>query len=244
LLAYPGPDTTLSDAEFRDALWMRLGLPAAHGHSECSPSAFQDIQGLHRLGCKSAAEARLRRHDALAAVIAKAALAADPRTFQVVREARLADDPSQARPGDVALDLGSGRTYVDVTVVNAFSDAHLTASRSADSPALAAERAYDRKVAKYTQQFAPPAGVSDGLRRQFVPLAVTALGVWDERSLRWLRLFSAVCAAATSLDVGSYFASLMLKLSVALWRGNSRMLRSGCPYPSSVTVHWVLDIAH
>jgi hypothetical protein len=227
------PDTILDDAEFRDAVWMRLGLPAAVGHTECDPSSHEDPTGTHRLGCKQAAAARLRRHDALVSTLAKAALAADPRAFQVVREAQAPDDASQARPGDVALNMGDGRTYVDVTVVNAFSAAHLTASRSAGSPALAAERAYDRKVSKYTSLFTADAtAFSD----KFVPLAVTALGVWDERSLRWLRRFSDVCAAATSEDSGSAWARLMTRLSIALWRDNSRMMRACRPYtPYSTT---------
>ncbi len=41
------------------------------------------------------------------------------------------------------------------------------------------------------------------------PLAVTAMGVWDDRSLRWLRTFSEVCAAAMVADPGSAFASLI-----------------------------------
>ena len=130
---------------------------------------------------------------------------------------------TRVRPGDVALNLGDGRTYVDVTVANPFSVAHLTATRSAGSPAVAAEIAYDRKVAKYQTHF----NIANGPQTSnFVPLAVTAMGVWDERSLRWLRKFSDVCAAATAADPGSLFASLMTKLSVALWRGNSRMLRA------------------
>jgi hypothetical protein len=119
--------------------------------------------------------------------------------------------------------MGDGRTYADVTVVNAFLAAHLTASRSAGSPALAAERAYDRKVSKYTALFAADA---TPFSEKFIPLAVTALGVWDERSLRWLRRFSDVCAAATSEDTGSAWARLMTKLSIALWRDNSRMMRA------------------
>jgi hypothetical protein len=225
LQAAPGPGTTLEDAEFRDALWLRLGLPAAFGHVDCDPPARDDYRGLHRLGCKMAADARLRRHDALVTVISKTALSADPRAFQVAREARVLDAASsQSRPGDVALDLGNGRTYVDVTVVNAYSAAHLTASRSAGSPARAAELAFNRKIAKYEDQFDEV-----GPSRQFVPLAVTALGVWDERSVQWLRRFSAVCAAASSMDVGVAFASLMTKLSIALWRGNSRMMRACRP---------------
>jgi hypothetical protein len=222
LLATPGPDTILDDDEFHDALWTRLGLPAAVGHVACTPSAAADPLGQHRLGCKAAAIARLRRHDALAAVVAKAAHSADPGALRVEREARApgAAD-SRARPGDVALDLGNGRTLVDITVVNPHKAAFPTASRTAGSPAVAAERAFDKKVDKYAKLFPTGADASE-----FVPLAVTALGVWDERSLRWLRRFSDVCAAATSVSPGTALASLMTKLSVALWRGNSRMIRA------------------
>ncbi len=62
-----------------------------------------------------------------------------------------------------------------------------------------------------------------------MPLAVTALDVWDERSLRWLRRLSDVCAAATSVSPGTALASLMTKLSVALWRANSCMIRAEVP---------------
>jgi hypothetical protein len=214
----------MSDAEFRDALWLRLGLPAPPGHADCTPKPPEDWLGLHRLGCRAAADWRLRRHDAIAEVIASSALAADPRAFRVAREAAVPEADSQARPGDVALDLGDGRALVDVTVANPCSEARLTASRRAGSPAFAAEQAYDRKVAKYHELLAavphPPA---------FTPLAVTALGVWDERSLRWLRRFSDTCAAATAAEPGHMFASLMTRLSVALWRGNSRMLRAAPP---------------
>lgn len=80
----------------------------------------EDPRGLHRLGCKAAADAGLRRHDALADVVAKAALAADHGAFKVARKVGLSDAHTRARPGDVALDLGSGRTLLDVTVVNPF----------------------------------------------------------------------------------------------------------------------------
>jgi hypothetical protein len=225
----------LDDAEFHDAVWMRLGLPAAAGHSDCTPTGPEDPLGHHRLGCKAAADARLRRHDALAATVAQAARLADPGAFQVEREAHSPDDPdSRARPGDVVLDLGDGRTFLDVTVVNPFAAARLHAARSAGSPAVAAAHAFDAKVTKYQRDFPPAPGF---LATRFVPLAVTALGVWDERSLRWLRKFSDVCAAATSTCPGVAFASLMQRLSVVLWRGNSRMMRAARSLDSSdVTV--------
>jgi hypothetical protein len=122
--------------------------------------------------------------------------------------------------------MGNGRTLVDVTVANPLSATLYPASRSAGSPAVAAERAFDRKIDKYSKLFLSGDGSSEV---EFVPLAVTALGVWDERSLRWLRRFSDVCAAATSVSPGIALASLMAKLSVALWRGNSRMIRAEVP---------------
>ncbi len=126
---------------------------------------------------------------------------------------------SQQRPGDVALDMGSGRTLVDITVANPFSATRTHSN--AGSPAVAAEIAYDRKVDKYRETLRE---CSDFYT--FQPLAVTAMGVWDERSLRWLRRFSDVCAAATSQSPGWTFSKLMIFLSVALWRGNSAMLRA------------------
>ena len=58
LLASPGPDTKFDDAEFQDALWMRLGLRAAVGHCGCCPPPVDDPGGLRRQGCKAAADAR------------------------------------------------------------------------------------------------------------------------------------------------------------------------------------------
>ena len=150
-------------------------------------------------------------------------ITADARAFRIAREVALETD-SQARPGYVALDLGDGRALVDVTVVNPFSAARLTASRRAGSPAFAAEQAYDRKVMKYHELLAAAVHLA-----AFTPLAVTAFGVWDEWSLRWLRRFSEACAAATTAVPREAFASLMARISVALWRGNSRMLRGASP---------------
>ena len=174
LLSAPGPYNTLSDEEFHDSIWFRLGLPAAAGHDECVPNPKDDPFGLHGLGCKAAAEARLRRHNALAGVIASFALKADPRAFQVEREVSgIADQTSRDKPGDVAMDLGYGRTLLDITVVNPFSAARLRASRSAGSPAIAAEEGYDKKVRKYALLLGAD---TDPTRCRFVPLSVTAAG--------------------------------------------------------------------
>ena len=149
LFATPGPGTTLSDNEYRDALWMRLGLSAAEGHDECLPNPQLDPLGTHRLGCPATAGARTKRHDDLVDVIANAALSADPNTFMVAREERLPDDSeTQRRPGDVALNLGNGRSLVDLTVASLFSAARGNALRLAGSPAAAAEVSYDRKTRK------------------------------------------------------------------------------------------------
>ena len=226
VLATPGPGFTLTNEECRDAIWMRLGLCAPLGHDKCEINPALDPLGLHRLGCRNAAPARTRRHDEMVSVIAKTSLAADPRAFQVVREERLADaEGSKKRPGDVALNLGDGRSLVDLTVASPFTAACQTNSRIAGSPAAAAISAYDRKLTKWRSLLDSHSLDEEQLASRFQPLAVTALGVWDERSLRWLRRFSDVCAAAAGTDGGSAFSSLMTWLSVALWKGNSRLER-------------------
>lgn len=227
--ALPVAHTTLSDTEFRDAIWHRVGLAAPVGHSACDPSPSEDPLGLPWLGCKSAALARLRRHNALASVVATCALKADPRAFQVEREVGLDGGSSRARPGDVSLDLGNVRTLLNITVVNLFIAARIRASRITGSPAVAEEEAFDKKVRKYGDLEQTPEDAS-----HFVPLAVTAAGVWDERSIRWLRRFSAVCAASLGVDSGSAFADLMVRLAVALWRGTSAMSRSSFAEGSTV----------
>ena len=161
------------------------------------------------------------------------ALAADPRAFRVQREvglSQLGGQSTQARPGDVAVDLGDGRTLLDVTVVNAFSDARTNPARRAGSPAVAAEDAFNRKVVKYEDLFA-----ESGAREKFVPIAVTAHGVFDERSLRWLGGFAGVCAAARGRPSSAEYDALLQRFSVALWRGNSRMLRVGSSFESAGT---------
>ena len=223
----PGPGTIMSNTEFRDALWLRLQLSAPVGHTSCQPDPIADYLGLHRLGCRYAAGLRTQRHDDLSAVIANTALAADPRAFQVAREERLRDvEDSQARPGDVALNLGAGRTLVDITVASPFSVACQASARLAGTPAAAAESAYDRKMSKWHHLLDEHLLDHRDLTSGFQPLAVTALGAWDERSLLWLRRFSDTCAAATGLECGSAFSNLMTKLSVCLWRGNSRLMRA------------------
>lgn len=150
LRSSPGPSTAMKDAEFRDAVWLRLGLAAPIGHSSCTPNPRDDPLGVHRLGCRNSAGLRTQRHDEIVSVIAKAATAADPRSFRVAREERLTDaEDSRARPGDVALDLGDGRCLVDVTVASPFATAGQNFNRISGSPAAAAASAYERKMTKW-----------------------------------------------------------------------------------------------
>ena len=146
-------------------------------------------------------------------------LTADPRAFRAEREVGVhgaEDSETRARPGDVA---GGGRTLLDVTAVNAFAAARISPERCAVSPALAAADAYDRKVRKYESLL--PDGESVV---RFVPVAWTASGVYDERSLRWLQEFSRVCASALGMTIGHAFDMLMQRLPVALLRHNSQLL--------------------
>ena len=208
-------------------MWLRLGIAAPCGHSNCFPAHVHDHLGVHRLGCRNAAGKRTRRHDDVVAVIADAALAADPRAFRVAREERLQDaEDSQCMPGDVALDLGSGRTLVDLTIASPFAAAGQVSNSIAGFPAAAAATAYDRKINKWRALLGDGELVQKHESVSFQPIALTALGAWDERSLLWLKRFSDVCAAASGNDKGFAFSDLMEKLSVALWRGNSRLLRA------------------
>ena len=86
-------------------------------------------------------------------------------------------------------------------------------------PAFAAAEAYD--LVKYESLLAD---TSSAVR--FVHIAVTAHGGYDARSLHWLQGFSRVCAAASGTPASLAFATLMQRLSVALWRANSRLLRA------------------
>ena len=91
----------------------------------------------------------------MVSVLVAAALEADPRAFRVARDERLPEaDSSRAWPGDVALDLGSGCTLVDVTVKNPFAKAGHTFARLAGLPAAAAATAYDNEIKKLRTLFA------------------------------------------------------------------------------------------
>ena len=131
-------------------------------------------------------------------VIAKTALSADHNTFMVAPEERLPDDSEmQRRPGDVALNLGNGITLVDLTVASPLSTAYTNDSRFAGTPAAAAEAAHDRKMRDWRALLDTNGVDPSGMVTEFVTLAVTALGVWDSRSLLSLKRFSNVCAASS-----------------------------------------------
>ena len=185
--------------------------------------------GLHRFGCRNAAGARTRRHNYMVAVLAKTALAADPRSFQLEREERLVDaEGSKSRPGDVALNLGNCRTLADLTVASPLVAACQTSARYAGTPAAAATVAYDRKLSKWQYLLDSHQLEAGDLASTFQPLSVTALGVWDERSLQWLKRFSSVCASARGVDGGAALSKHMShdSISVSLWRGNSHLIRA------------------
>ena len=160
------------------------------------------------------------------AILANAALAADPGAFRVAREERLQDaEGSKSRPGAVALDLGNWRTLVDVTIASPFAAGGQVSTISAGFPAAAAATAYDRKVSKWRALLSDHQLDEENKSVSFQPIAITAMGAYDERSLLWLKKFSDICASAKGIDKGLAFSDLMEKISVALWRGNSRLLR-------------------
>ena len=101
-----------------------------------------------------------------------------------------------ARPGDVALNLGSDRLLVDITIASPFSTAGHQTTRLAGSPIAAAELAYDRKLKKWRQLLSDhQLDAKDHLI--YVLATGRYLGIWDERLLLWLRSY--VCAICVSL---------------------------------------------
>ena len=105
-------------------------------------------------------------------------LTADARAFQIARDERLPEAvDSRSRPGDVALNLGSGRLLVDVTVASPFTTAGHLSTIIAGSAAAAAELAYDGKLAKWHRMIYDYQLNVEELASTFQPLAVTSLGV-------------------------------------------------------------------
>ena len=146
----------------------------------------------------------------MVAVLAKTALTADPRSFQVEREERLADaEGSKFRPGDFALNLGNCLTLADLTVASPFVGRAKLLHVMAGTPAVAATLAYDRKLSKWQRLLDSHQLEAGELASTFQPLSVTALGDWDERSLLWLKCFSSICAAARGIDASAALTKLM-----------------------------------
>jgi hypothetical protein len=84
-----------------------------------------------------------------------------------------------------------------VTVTNPFASVSQNFTRNAGNSAAAAANAYDRKTAKWRSLLAENSLKVSEISTFFQPIAVTALGVKNERSLKWLKRFSDVCAVAT-----------------------------------------------
>ena len=131
-------------------LWLRFGLSAPVGHENCTPNRAANLNVLHRLGCRNVAWERTRRHDDLETLLVEKALSADVQSFRVFRKERLAEaEGSQARPGDIALNMGEGRVLVDVIITNLFALAGQTNLINAGSPGAVSASAYIRKLSKW-----------------------------------------------------------------------------------------------
>jgi len=110
-------------------------------------------------------------------------------------------------------------THVDVTVSSPWN-VKLSATQQAMGAEAAPAVAAERKLRLYQHNLTSPSEF------HFVPLAVSAAGVWESKALKWLTQ-----DFATELEHrkgglrADHAAELMINLSVALWRQNSRMLR-------------------
>ena len=113
-----------------------------------------------------------------------------------------------------------------MTIASPFVAGGQVSTISAGFPAAAAATAYDRKVSKWQALLSDHQLDVEIDSVSFQPIAITAMGAYDEWSLLWLKKFSDICASARGIDKGLAYSDLTKRISVALWRGNSRLLRA------------------
>ena len=138
----------------------------------CLGKSCQGPEGLGRLGCSRCGQSRVNRHHRLCDVIQVLAQAAN---VFVRREAKHPDNvDTQHRPGDVVITLDGQEVFLDVTITSPANQ--ITTSRT--TPDTHVNRAARLKWTKWNNSmYSENAGI------KFVPLAVSAYGVWEEGAL-------------------------------------------------------------
>ena len=195
---WPGHDAQRLGVSRRavDAVWNLLCWEPPRLRSGSSPAPVRPSQ----TGMRSCRWSSYTPHDEMVAVIAKTALSADPNSFRVAREEHQPDDTTTySRPGDVVLNLGDGGP--------------MWTSRLLILSQRRAQMLYTLPNLRFPPLYRPMTVRSAGRRasskhrelcrvspRPSSRQTVKAIWASDERSLLWLKRFSAVCAAASSED--------------------------------------------
>ena len=177
----------MADAQFTKATKRRMGMPVhdgmeaqrACGHVKANGSRCGkqlDAEGHHAATCECGG-AFERQHDAIRDLLCRR-VAADLAAATTI-EQRIAGEHEDAAEGarlDVAVSLpGNATEYLDVSVVDAFSENAATEFGRARKPGLAARAMENKKRTKY-----PPA-------LRLVPFVIEAHGRLGEAAARWLQ---------------------------------------------------------
>jgi hypothetical protein len=200
--------TGMTDAEFRSALRLRLGLPCGRT-GICACGAAMDADGDHALSCW-APNGRAWRHSAINTALQRAFARAGVLAFL---EPRGLVERSDRRPDGVADApwLEERRLAWDATCVHPAAASNLVnATAAAAGAARAAETA---KRTKYS------AIVPDCV---FTPVGIETFGRFGPGALRLVRRLGRCVARSTSDPRASF--DLCRRLSVAVQRGNARCL--------------------
>lgn len=212
--------TRIGGDEMRAAVRMWLGVAARPSARplRCRCGAVVRADGAHFLGeCSEQVGDRTRRHHAISHLVADA-LRASGRWAAVELELRLGEErQGSLRPDLCATRAGSGvRVWGDVSIVSPLREVVL--SRVVANPRQAAAAAWREgmKAAKYGAHL-PPADPPS----TFTPLVWEAYGRVGPATAEFL------AAALGGPTGGPAHATLLRRVSVALWRANARAALTG-----------------
>ena len=204
---------------FTTALKYRLGSPIFPKDGPCSMCGnASDMMGDHAISACNSNGSKTRRHNLVRDALFQAASAASlaPRKEEPGLISGL-----DARPGDITINGwsrsgGKPKTAFDVTVVSPLAQNCYNHTVRGDSKVVL-EHAVNGKVDKYRRLNLPQ-------DIDFIPLAVTTFGAWEEVALANIVEIAAHQAHNTGKEKANIKRHLLQKLSVCIQRENAEML--------------------
>ena len=219
-LPTPGVEgTAIAGAPMRVAVRLWLGAPPRSvppgGRCRCGRGA--DAEGRHFMSaCLELAPLRARLHHHVVH-LAVEALRAAPSWKDVVAEIALPASHGALRPDLRATHAASGVVvWADASITTPFYERAMPDAAVAPLRPVTAAAREAAKVAKYA-----PALVGRGTTHTFTPLVLESYGRIGPATRRWLR-----DALGGPLRAGAR-ATLLRRVSVALWRSHSRAVAIG-----------------